>query len=110
MVYGLSPSSIKRAERGKLRHLLHLGLRETETAAGRDTLPPSDHTPTKADLFVRRTLVDHRTDRGDDRLVGISDHREHDPVMNRIHLEHLEVHRLTFLHGIARILQVRHTE
>src|SRR3712207_7834305 len=35
---------------------------------------------------------------------------EDDPVMDRVHLEHLEVHGLAFLHGVARVLDVRDAE
>src|SRR5688500_6509430 len=56
---------------------------------------------------IRWNLVLHRRD---DRLIGIADDGEHDPVVDGVHLEHLEVERLAFLYRIAGILDVRHAE
>ena len=109
MTYGLFPGSRRGVKRVNCGTSFIWGLPECkrqQSVMPCRRLTTSDYPR----LLVRRALVDDRTNRRNDGLVGISDHREHDPVMNRIHLEHLEIYRLTFLHRIARILQVRNAE
>src|SRR2546426_12846243 len=90
----------------------------TDTSVG---WPPRPYTRTGPAKGPARTAVSvprlfragflvHRLHRRDDRLVGIADHREDDPVVDRIHLEHLEVQRLAFLHRVARVLDVGDSE
>src|SRR3954468_6494440 len=57
-------------------------------------------------LLRRRRLFERRPDRRDNWVIRIPDPGEHDPVMDWIHLEHLELERLAFLHRIARVLDV----
>src|SRR5215212_2862197 len=47
-------------------------------------------------LFRYRRLFKRRLHRRDDRLIRESNDRQHDPMMNRIHFERLEVERLAF--------------
>src|SRR6266536_208154 len=62
----------------------------------------------------RRRLVvwrrDRRGGRRNDVVLGEPGRREHDPMMNRIHLEHLQLCGLPFLHRVARLLNVRNPE
>jgi len=54
---------------------------------------PADNCPAALPprLFACGGLLEDRPYRRDDRLIRIPDHREHDPVMDRIDLEHLQL-------------------
>src|SRR5439155_16510086 len=43
-------------------------------------------------------------------FLGPSGGREHDPMMDGVHLQHLELYRLSLFHGVGRILDVGDSE
>src|SRR5882762_14843 len=97
----------------QLQLLSHAHAENLDAKRGQDNPAPSCSRTVSALGVLRRRIVGwRRRRRGGRNDVARRESRsgQHDPMMDRVDLEHLHLHRLPFLHGVGRIRDVRDAE